>query len=279
MGSDNKNGLSGQKSGNSNVELPCLHLFKSDRSDIGPFYDIDFILKYRGSVKECMNTLLELISPADKQGDFNPARFSKIPSEYSPGLFSLKGRLMELNMKYGNKLFLFNSPSNERLSSRIVSYFVQTFAPEEGCRILVIDGNFRAPYLHRYFRLEKKKGLTEWLGSKIKHTEIIHEALENIDVVTNGQYPGISPEHLDWQRMNDFIFAIQNEYDFIIMDSPSFRFSESTFDLCDIMHPFLLLILDGENDRWSNVQDIRNRMRILDIDVIGIQFNDDELFA
>jgi capsular exopolysaccharide synthesis family protein len=88
-------------------------------------------------------------------------------------------------------------------------------------RVLLVDGDLRAPRLHRAFGIANAHGLTECLSASQDPSESIHADLETgISVLTAGPRHS-SPQNL--LRSPAFAAAIRkwrSFYDFILIDSP-----------------------------------------------------------
>jgi len=86
-------------------------------------------------------------------------------------------------------------------------------------RVLLLDGDLRAPTLHRSFSVERSPGLSEYVRAQVS-LEMAIQRGNNIHFLAAGN-PMTSPLHiLDSERFHMLMRAARNEYDVIVVDSP-----------------------------------------------------------
>lgn len=91
---------------------------------------------------------------------------------------------------------------------------------EEGKKVLIIDLDFRAPVIHRSFRLPKENGLSEYLLGKLDRKDLIHQTKEGIDVICSGERPAFPSSLINSKIMANLIAELKKEYDYIFIDCP-----------------------------------------------------------
>ncbi len=98
-----------------------------------------------------------------------------------------------------------------------------------GRKILLVDGNFRRPELHRVFNLPNDRGFSDVLNGTVNFDEMLHETqVPNLTVMPSGPKPMNAAELFESQLLIDFIERALEEYDHVLFDSgPLLVVSES----------------------------------------------------
>ncbi|RUR28315.1 polysaccharide biosynthesis tyrosine autokinase [Vreelandella andesensis] len=92
---------------------------------------------------------------------------------------------------------------------------------QAGQRVLLIDADMRRGHLHHAFHGKGVKGLSELLARRIDAEEAIrHSDLEGLDYVSRGSVPPNPSELLMQQSFHDFLEAMSQCYDLVIVDTP-----------------------------------------------------------
>jgi len=98
-----------------------------------------------------------------------------------------------------------------------------------GRRILLVDGNFRRPEIHKVFGLGNDQGFSDVLNGAVTFDEVVQETqVPNLTVMTSGPKPINATEMFESQLLVDFIDRALEEFDHVIFDSgPMMVVSES----------------------------------------------------
>lgn len=92
---------------------------------------------------------------------------------------------------------------------------------QAGQKVLLIDADMRRGHLHHAFNSKGVKGLSELLARRISQEEAIrHSDLEGLDYVARGSVPPNPSELLMQQSFHDFLDAVSQDYDLVIVDTP-----------------------------------------------------------
>jgi succinoglycan biosynthesis transport protein ExoP len=92
-------------------------------------------------------------------------------------------------------------------------------AVKAGQRVVLIDCDLRHPSISRYFRLEKKRGLVDFLtgATGIEQALATSNGLTIISAGSKSQNP---PDLLDSARMADLVEKLRKAYDYVVIDTP-----------------------------------------------------------
>ena len=90
-----------------------------------------------------------------------------------------------------------------------------------GVRVLLVDCDLRKPRVHRYMGLKRGLGVSNIICGYTEAENAIHRNVkENLDVITAGDIPPNPAELFENQSFADMIASLQNEYDYIFIDTP-----------------------------------------------------------
>jgi capsular exopolysaccharide synthesis family protein len=90
-----------------------------------------------------------------------------------------------------------------------------------GASVLLIDADMRRPRCHRVLDLDNHLGLTEVLtGVRDLHDLIRPTTVANLYVLSSGSVPPNATELLGSSKMLEVVTALQQIYDYIVIDSP-----------------------------------------------------------
>lgn len=257
-------------------DLPSLHLFTNEDSVLGPFRDIEFIRRFKRSLRDSLATVRATISPAAEVRPEDADLLNAIPEAYISGMICLKNRLLELKENRGAKLFLLNAPYNAQLSARFLDFLGRVLATEDRVRTLLVDGNLRFGSLHELFDLPQGEGLVDYLADCEYDRPIIHRtALRNVFVVPKGHASaGETAPLLASPRLKFLTQALKNHFDLILVDSaPCDRYGD-VFTLCENLRPSFLLVLAEHADIWDRLPEVRQQLERLDVEIIAVKIND-----
>lgn len=119
-----------------------------------------------------------------------------------------------------NNIIMISGPAPE-VGKSFISANLATILAQSNKRVLIIDGDMRRGYLHRYFNQDNHSGLAEYLNGQqalesiVKSTEVTH-----LDVITRGKSPANPSELLSSAKFSELLEQISPRYDHVIIDTP-----------------------------------------------------------
>ena len=144
-------------------------------------------------------------------------------SPKSPGAEAF--RSIRTNMQFANidqniKTVLFTS-SIPGEGKTLVSANMAAALCGIGKKVMLLDCDFRKPRLGKVFGLSNTGGITDALMSKRDYREFVKEThIENLQIMTAGNSVQNPAELLQSARIRELIREIENDYDYIIVDTP-----------------------------------------------------------
>ncbi|HDG9761860.1 polysaccharide biosynthesis tyrosine autokinase [Acinetobacter nosocomialis] len=119
-----------------------------------------------------------------------------------------------------NNIIMIAGPSPE-VGKSFISTNLATIFAQGNKRVLLIDADMRRGYMHKYFDVDVKPGLSELLSGQADLTQVLHKTqVANLDVITRGKSPANPSEMLSSTQFKDLLEKFQTQYDHIIIDTP-----------------------------------------------------------
>ena len=119
-----------------------------------------------------------------------------------------------------NNIIMIAGPSPE-VGKSFISTNLATIFAQGNKRVLLIDADMRRGYMHKYFDVDVKPGLSELLSGQADLTQVLHKTqVANLDVITRVKSPANPSEMLSSTQFKDLLEKFQTQYDHIIIDTP-----------------------------------------------------------
>lgn len=87
-------------------------------------------------------------------------------------------------------------------------------------KVILIDLDLRKPRLHKELKQSNKVGVSNILSENIDYRDLIVNLEENLDFLSAGTIPPNPSELLMSEKLNRLISALEEEYDYILFDTP-----------------------------------------------------------
>jgi polysaccharide biosynthesis transport protein len=119
-----------------------------------------------------------------------------------------------------------------------------------GKRVLLIDCDWRSPRLHQIFRCSNRDGLASLLVDKESALEntIHHDALSGVDVMPAGLWSPRSAHLLSSDRMRQLLEALEQHYEFIVLDTPPALVTADVLALSRLVEKVVFVV------RWGHTR-------------------------
>ncbi|MCZ3351396.1 polysaccharide biosynthesis tyrosine autokinase [Acinetobacter baumannii] len=119
-----------------------------------------------------------------------------------------------------NNIIMIAGPSPE-VGKSFISTNLATIFAQGNKRVLLIDADMRRGYMHKYFDVDVKPGLSELLSGQADLQKVLHKTqVANLDVITRGKSPTNPSEILSSNQFKELLEQLQSQYDHIIIDPP-----------------------------------------------------------
>ena len=140
------------------------------------------------------------------------------------------------------KTFAVTSYSKGEGKSTVSSNLAISFSKMEK-RVLLIDSDLRRPNLHNIFKVDNTAGLSNIIGKMGDFDEIVHkDVLPNLDILTSGTIPPNPSELLCSARFANLVDRLNDEYDYVIFDTPPIGVVSDALLLKDMVAGYVVVL-------------------------------------
>jgi len=145
---------------------------------------------------------------------------------------------------------------------------------ETGQRVLLIDADLRKPKVHKTLNLPSEPGISNVLTQQEDIHNVIKkiEGYDSLDVVTCGVIPPNPAEMLGSNQMEAFIKSIENEYDYIIFDTPPVGLVADTAVLAKMLDGIVWVVSYGKTVK-ETARFAKETLDSVNANIIGCVFN------
>lgn len=146
------------------------------------------------------------------------------PQEDRPGMEqfrTLRSRLHHARRDRTNlKKLLVSSALPQEGKSTVAANLAQVIVYHHGPRVLLIDADLRAPYLHKQLGAAQAPGLTEYLRGDCDELSVVqHGPLDNLYFISAGAAIANPAEQIANARIKTLLERLEPLFDWIIIDS------------------------------------------------------------
>jgi capsular exopolysaccharide synthesis family protein len=141
-------------------------------------------------------------------------------SSFSESYRSIRTALMLSSTDLNSKALVMTSALPEEGKSTTIANLAVTLA-QTGKNVLLVDGDFRKPRLHKIFQIKNMNGLTNYLTGKTEIKDLIKTTpVPNLYLINSGPVPPNPAELLGSKKMGDFLIKLKQTFDLVLIDTP-----------------------------------------------------------
>lgn len=124
-------------------------------------------------------------------------------------------------IKKGCKKVAFTSSSKGEGKTVTAMNVATALAQQVDIKVLVVECDLRRPHVHSALKIAPTPGITNYLNNECEISDIVQPTkVENMKAISYGAVPPNPSELMASDAMNDFIKAVEKDYDYIIFDTP-----------------------------------------------------------
>src|SRR5215217_5006410 len=139
---------------------------------------------------------------------------------------------------------------------------------QAGKQTLIVDCDMRKPTMHKIFRLRNFAGLVDALVKDLDLSDMSHEPLPGLKVVTTGPIPPNPAELLSSRRFTELLNQPREEFDYVLLDVPPVGIvSDPT--IAATQGDGVLLVIDAQNTRKGSVREAMRSLEGVGAKVLG----------
>ncbi|ESK38446.1 hypothetical protein P256_01985 [Acinetobacter nectaris CIP 110549] len=175
--------------------------------------------------------------------------------------------------KTANKVIMISGAS-PAVGKSFISSNLAVILAQSGNRILLIDGDMRRGYLHKYFNDGNEVGLSDVLNGKLALQDVIKATeQENLSFIGRGKNPTNPSELLNTGMFEKMLDQLKNEYDHIIIDTPPVLAVTDATIVSQFSDVNLLVVRFAKTDK-KELELTLNRFLNSDSQIHGVVLND-----
>ena len=140
-----------------------------------------------------------------------------------------------------------------------------------GKKTLLIDADLRNGNIAQELNIEQSSGLSEFLSVK-KEIRIVPNVLDNLDVITSGEYPLNPTELLIGEEWMGLINELKEKYEMIIIDTPSIGIVTDGIEVVNVATAFIVVIRELLT-KFEREEMIIRRLEAVDANICGFVYN------
>jgi polysaccharide biosynthesis transport protein len=142
-----------------------------------------------------------------------------------------------------------------------------------GRRVLIIDADMRCSRQHEIWKQENSQGLNEILEGKLDLKTASQKVANNVYLLSAGVTPSNPFATLASMRMNNLIATAQQEYDFVIIDTPPVVYAADALVLGKQVDGALVVVRPGATNNVVS-QEMKTLLKQSNQQVLGMVIND-----
>lgn len=154
----------------------------------------------------------------------------------------LRTNVLALSREPSSSTLLLTSAEPGEGKSTVVANLALTLA-ELGRRVVVVDADLRHPMQQMIFSLPNKVGLCSVIAGQVPIREVLQESEHSgVWVLTSGPLPELPTELLTSPAMSVLIEQLEEEFDFILMDTPALVAVDDAIVLASVTGEVILVV-------------------------------------
>ena len=176
-------------------------------------------------------------------------------------------------MNATNNVIAISGPAPE-IGKSFITTNLATILAQGGKRVLVIDGDMRRGYLHKYFNAEVQPGLAELLNHQNSYEDIVQTStVDNLYFVTRGKSPVNPSELLSTDQFKTFLDQASAHFDHVLIDTPPVLAVTDGIIIAQYAGINLLIARHGKT-QIKELEITVNRFEQANVKVNGVILND-----
>jgi len=152
----------------------------------------------------------------------------------------------------------------------VATHLAMSLARTSGKSILLIDGDLRAPDIHRMFDMQSSPGLSEVLtGEASLEDATTSTGFEQLDILPAGSLTTTPHRLLSNGEFSALLDVLRRKYDFVLIDTPPVLAASESLLLANQADGTILCVL-RDRTRLSNVREAQMRLEDAGARTVGV---------
>ncbi len=139
-------------------------------------------------------------------------------------------------------------------------------------KVVVVDLDFRKANVHRTFKIDNDKGLSEYMLGTISYEEMIKKTdYKNVDVITRGGEVYNSSVILISKKLEELVAKLKEDYDYVILDCAPVLQVSDYINILRLADGVLFLVAYGVTTR-NQVSEAVKELKKNNANILGMVF-------
>lgn len=174
--------------------------------------------------------------------------------------------------KKRNVLMVTSSASGEGKSACVTNLGI--VLADCGDSVLIVDGDLRKSSIHKFFKLESKRGLSEYLAEpRAKYEDfLLPTSYPGLMLMPGGGVPPNPPALFSMGAFRDFILAARSKFGWVLVDTPPIL-AVTDANIIGEVADLALVVVSYNTSHLPLVQESLEQLRRQDHEVAGLVMN------
>ena len=195
----------------------------------------------------------------------------------------LRTLIINPGVRNAPKIIMVASAMSGEGKSFVAVNLASIIAVELHSHALLVDCDLRNPSITRWFGLQEKKGLSDYLIGKAEIQDLlIKTPIDKLSILSGGSIQTNPVELIGSKKMKTLVQDLKSRYDdrYIIIDSSPILATTEPSVLNEIVDGIILVIKSGDTPRETIQQAVKllNKNKILGVVLNNMQFKTKALF-
>ncbi len=199
---------------------------------------------------------------------FYEAAGTKLDQEYG----RIKANIVFGAKKRHSQVFSVLSQNKYEGKTTLISYLGISFSKEEK-RVLLIDGNFDSPRLHKIFGIENDEGFSNLLADGgVLQDAVIKSEFPGLSILPSGTISKQLESVIQTNAMDDILYQAKRMYDYVFIDTGSLQ-TNVTAKLLAAKSDSSLVVVRRMKTSTHDLHELKTSLESYEIHVTGALFN------
>jgi capsular exopolysaccharide synthesis family protein len=175
-----------------------------------------------------------------------------LDENFRRSLVTLRNSIDSEMKQTASRIIMFTSAVQGEGKTTIAASLGRVLAIGETEKILLVDLAVTDPQLHELFGVTNEKGIVEYLAGKAELKDVVHSLDQGVlDLIPAGLFKSgeMAQPLFNSERMAQFIDAVADEYDYVLIDAPAILEVPETAIIGSYVGGVVMVIHSGKTRR------------------------------
>src|ERR1700738_1934967 len=180
-------------------------------------------------------------------------------------------RIFPLNAQGSPQLVMFSSIESEAHACSISARSGEILAARAEGPVCVVDADLRSPFLHRYFGVENRRGLSDALCESGPVQDFAQHLSTNLWVMPSGSAAAQLNVPQASERVSSRMMELRTLFKYVVINSPLYL--DQAPAAPNFAADGIVLIVEANATRRETVRDVMEELQIVGTRVLGVVLN------